>query len=172
VSETEVELLRSELEALTSRLRRLEDQIELGQLTARYGPAVDSGSDEAAAALWTDEGVFDAPPHGRWVGRGEIAGMVRGAGHQGLISNGVAHVLTAPRIVVSGDEAEGWNYALNIRWDSAAGRFWVARASANHWHFRRETDGWRIVERVNRNLDGSPEASGSLRDGARPTDDR
>jgi hypothetical protein len=94
--------------------------------------------------------------------------MVDSDGHQALISGGAAHVLTAPRIVVDGDEASGWSYALNIRWDAAADRFWVARVSANTWTFRREPAGWRIVERINRNLDGSAEARESLRAGSAP----
>jgi hypothetical protein len=57
--------------------------------------------------------------------------------------------------VVRGDEADGWSYALNIRWDAEVERFWVARVSANSWHWRRTADGWRIAERVNANLDGS-----------------
>ncbi len=35
------------------------------QLVARYGPAVDSGSGDAAAALWTEDGRFDAVPQRR-----------------------------------------------------------------------------------------------------------
>jgi len=29
--------------------------------------------------------------------------------------------------------------------------------SANTWRWRRTPDGWRIVERINANLDGTPE---------------
>ena len=103
------------------------------------------------------------PPYATWTGHGEIAGMVDGEGHQSLIMNGAAHVLTSPRIVIDGDEARGWSYALNIRWDAEAERFWVARVSANGWRWRRGTDGWRIVYRVNRNLDGTEEPRAVLR---------
>jgi hypothetical protein len=89
--------------------------------------------------------------------------MVEGEGHQSLIMNGAAHVLTSPRIVIDGDEARGWSYALNIRWDAEEERFWVARVSANGWRWRRGTDGWRIVYRVNRNLDGTEEPRAVLR---------
>ena len=47
--------------------------------------------------------------------------------------------------------------ALNIRWDAEADRFWVARVSANTWRWTRTPEGWRITERVNANLDGTPE---------------
>ena len=158
--------LRATVAELTARVRQLEDQVAIGQLVARYGPAVDSGSAAAAAALWADDGVFEVPPHGAWAGHEEIAGMVNGPGHQALITNGAAHVLTAPLVAVDGDQARALNYALNIRWDADQDRFWVARVSANGWHLRRYPEGWRIVHRVNRALDGSPEPRAVLRESA------
>ena len=68
---------------------------------------------------------------------------------------GCGHVLTVPHIVVDGDEATGRSYALNIRWDAEHERFWVARVSANTWHWVRTPEGWRVQERVNANLDGT-----------------
>ena len=152
---SELDQLQATVDALAARVQVLEDQVALGQLVARYGPAVDSGSSDAAAQLWTEDGVFEVPPYAVWTGHDEIAGMVEGPGHQELIRHGAAHVLTAPRVVVDGDDARGWNYALNIRWDAEQERFWVARVSANTWRWHREADGWRTVERVNHNLDGS-----------------
>ena len=143
--------------ALLERVRRLEDQVEIMQLVAQYGPSVDSGSGEATAALWTEDGIFDAVPNRRMNSRDEIVDMVHGAGHQSLIHGGCAHVLTVPHVVVDGDAATGRSYALNIRWDADADRFWVARVSANTWRWVRATDGWRIVERINANLDGTAE---------------
>jgi hypothetical protein len=151
----ELDDLRAAVEALEARVRRLEDQVEIMQLVAQYGPAVDSGSAEATARLWTEDGAFDAVPYLEMRGRDDIAGMVRGEGHQRLILNGCGHVLTMPHVVVDGDEAEGRSYALNIRWDADADRFWVARVSANTWRWVRTPDGWRIADRVNANLDGT-----------------
>ncbi|KPI00426.1 hypothetical protein OK074_5859 [Actinobacteria bacterium OK074] len=154
---SEIDDLRATVEVLAARVRALEDQVEIMQLTAQYGPAVDSGSGAAAAALWTEDGGFDAVPQLRMRGRDDIAGMVHGGGHQSLIHGGCGHVLTVPHIVVDGDRATGRSYALNIRWDAAADRFWVARVSANTWRWVRTERGWRIAERVNANLDGTPE---------------
>jgi uncharacterized protein (TIGR02246 family) len=149
--------LKDELAALKARVRKLEDQAEIAQLVAQYGPSVDSGSAEATAQLWTQDGVF-AVVGGEHTfsmdGREQIAAMVNGAGHRNLIRNGCAHVLTVPHVEVRGDEASGRSYALNIRWDPAADRFWVARVSANTWRWRRTESGWKVVERVNANLDG------------------
>jgi hypothetical protein len=154
---SEIEELRATVEMLAAKVRALEDHIEITQLVAQYGPAVDSGSGEAAAALWTDGGTFDAVPHLRMRGREDIIGMVHGDGHQSLIRDGCGHVLMVPHLVVDGDHATGRSYALNIRWDADADRFWVARVSANTWRWARTPHGWRITERVNANLDGTAE---------------
>jgi hypothetical protein len=155
---SELDELKAELAALKARVLALEDRVEITQLVAQYGPSVDSGSAEATSRLWTEEGVFAVVggEHSFTMnGRPDIKGMVNGKGHQGLINNGCAHVLTVPHVEVSGDEAKGRSYALNIRWDPKADRFWVARVSANTWRWVRTAEGWRIVERVNSNLDGA-----------------
>jgi ketosteroid isomerase-like protein len=154
---SEIDELRVTVAALAERVRLLEDHIEITNLVAQYGPNVDSGSAEAAAALWTDDGTFDAVGAITMHGHDEIAGMVNGAGHQGLILGGCGHVLTVPHVVVDGDQAYGRSYALNIRWDADQERFWVARVSANTWQWVRTPEGWRITERINANLDGTPE---------------
>lgn len=151
---SDTEDLRATVEMLAERVRALADQVEIMQLVAQYGPAVDSGSAEATAALWTEDGIFDAVPHLRMRGRDDIAAMVNG-GHQSLIRDGCGHVLTVPHIVVDGDHATGRGYALQLRWDADAGRFWVFRVSANTWRWVRTAQGWRIAERVNAPLDGT-----------------
>jgi SnoaL-like domain len=152
---SETDDLRATVETLAAKVRALEDQVEIMQIVAQYGPAVDSGSGEAAAALWTEEGVFDAVPHLRMRGRGDIIAMIGGAGHQGLLNGGCGHVLTVPHIVLDGDEATGRSYALQVRWDPDAARFWVYRVSANTWRWVRTPHGWRIADRVNAPLDGT-----------------
>ena len=154
---TDIEQLRATVERLAGQVRALEDQVEIMQLVAQYGPSVDSGRGEATAALWTEDGSFDAVPVWEMRGRDDIISMVHGPGHQRLINNGCGHVLTVPHIVVDGDQATGRSYALNIRWDPEADRFWVARVSANTWKWVRTPAGWRIADRVNAPLDGTPE---------------
>ena len=154
---SEIDELRATVEALAARVHQLEDQLELIQLTAQYGPNVDSGSAQATAEMWTNDGLFDAVGAITMNGRDEIAGMVDGDGHQWLIRNGCGHVLTTPHVEVNGDEAFGRSYALNIRWDAEADRFWIARVSANTWRWVRTSEGWRVAERINANLDGTPE---------------
>ena len=163
---SEIERLEETIAALETRVRQLEDHLEITQLVAQYGPAVDSGSPEATADLWTQDGSFDAVGAITMHGHEQIAGMVRSQGHQDLILHGCGHVLTVPHVVVDGDEARGRSYALNIRWDAEEQRFWVARLSANTWHWVRTDDGWKVKERVNANLDGTPEHRAVLAPGA------
>lgn len=169
MTQTELEALRTQVSELLARVRVLEDQVAIGQLAAQYGPAADYGDAEAVARLWVQDGVYDAAPHGRWVGHDGIAEMING-GHQQGIRAGMGHVLSYPRIVVDGDTARGWSYAMNIRWDRDADRFWIGRLSANEWTFRRVDGRWRVVARINRNLDGSDEARATFRASAETED--
>ena len=152
---TQLDELSATVTALAARVQLLEDHIAIAQLVSKYGPTVDSGSGDATADLWTEDGVFEVVGTMTMTGHADIAAMVTGKGQEALGQAGCAHVLTAPHINVDGDEARGWNYALHIRWDSEHARFWVARVSANTWHWRRTADGWRVLERVNANLDGA-----------------
>jgi hypothetical protein len=52
------------------------------------GAAVDSGSADAADAIWSDDGLFDVAGVFELVGHERIAGMVSGDGHQALIHDG------------------------------------------------------------------------------------
>lgn len=163
---SDVERLEEAVAALQARVRQLEDHLEITQLVAQYGPSVDSGSAQATADLWTQDGSFDAVGAITMRGHEQIAGMVRSQGHQDLILHGCGHVLTVPHVVVDGDEARGRSYALNIRWDPEQQRFWVARLSANTWHWVRTDEGWKVKDRVNANLDGTPEHRAILAPGA------
>lgn len=94
----ELQTLKDELAALKARVQELEDHRDVTQLVAQYGPSVDSGTADETAGIWTDDGTF-AVVGGEHTftmhGHGDIAGMVNGAGHQGLIANGCAHRRTA-----------------------------------------------------------------------------
>lgn len=141
-----------DLRAQVARLSGLADVQEITQLVMTYGPLVDSGSAEATAGLWTDDGVYEVDGVLSMTGRDEIAGMVRGTNHQAIIHGGAGHVLTAPRVRVDGDTAEAVNHAMLVTRTGDA--YTVSRVSANWWTCRRTADGWRVVRRVNRPLDG------------------
>jgi hypothetical protein len=148
---------------LARRVSDLEDQLAIQRVLAFYGPAVDSGSGEDAAGLWTEDGEYDAQL-GTWTGRAAIAGMVHGENHQGLIHNGAAHVMGGvPYITVDGDRAVATSYWHLHR--KGEDHFEVWRVTATRWELVRRPDGWRITRRVNRLLDGGDEARDLLRQG-------
>ncbi len=163
------------------RLQYLEDQLAIYQLMMTYGPCVDSGSPNETAGLWTAGGEYDA---GTQVmrGREEIGAMVVGAQHQSFVHNGCAHLISPPLVTVDGDVAVATGYAqLLLRddnddhiggvWPGGGRPYRVQRITANRWQFERTGEGWRVVSRVNRPLDGTEEGHQIFRDAlaARPS---
>jgi hypothetical protein len=154
------------LAALEDRLRKAEDQLEIIALLNSYGPLVDSGSSEAAAALWIDGGgyAFSGGLSGgtRLAAPDELVAMYESAGHKGLVATGVSHFTGMPRIAIDGDRAEAVGYSFVVLKEGERWCLW--RAAINHWTLARTPDGWRIAERVNRTLDGSPESHATMRE--------
>ena len=148
------------LTALEERIRLLEDQVELYRLISTYGPAVDTGSSDAAGALWAEDGAYEFDTS-RLDGPAGISAMVLGEAHQSLIRNGCAHILAMPVLTVDGDRARATGYSRVYRHVGDGYEVW--RVSANHWEFRRTPEGWKVTRRVNRTLDGSDEARAILR---------
>lgn len=138
---------------LQRRLLALEDERDIARLLAAYGPLVDAGDADGAAALWTEDGVYDV---GDWLmnGRGEVASMVRSAAHQGLLERGCCHFFGPPVVTVDGDEATAvCESVLLVRRES--GGYGVARAGVHLVRLRRDSSGWRIVTRTARQFDGT-----------------
>lgn len=133
-----------------------DDVVAVTQVIAAYGPAVDCGNGDAAAALFTEDGWYDVAGR-RYEGRAAIAAMVQGRAHQGLLAQGVAHVMGLPHVRVDGDRAVAVNHSVVLR----AGEVW--RTAANRWELVRTADGWQVASRTNRLLDGSQEARDLLR---------
>lgn len=151
--------------ALEARLRAAEDQLEIQNLLMTYGPLVDSASAQPAGELWVEGGGynFTLPDGGskRLSAPDEIAAMYGWPGHLDLVNTGCAHLTATPRIAVSGDEAEATGYSVVILREGE--RWFLWRAAVNRWTLRRTAQGWRIAERFNRTLDGSPESHDVMR---------
>ncbi|MFE8013855.1 nuclear transport factor 2 family protein [Streptomyces antibioticus] len=147
------------LDRLECRLAELEAERAIARLLASYGPIVDSGSAERAASLWEPHGVYDVD-NLLMDGPAEIDAMVRGDLHQGIITGGSAHLLGPHQITVDGDTAVAIGHSLLVRHED--GRFVVARATAHHWSLCQGPEGWRVVRRVARVLDGRAEARALL----------
>jgi len=141
---------------LASRIAVLEDLAAIRDLVARYGPLADAGDAAGAAALWTEDGIYDVGGFGIFRGRAAIAGLLEGEAHQALLAQGVAHVMNPPVIDLDGDHADAISYSCVLRHD--AGAWHPHRVSANRWTLVRTAAGWRIGARVNRLLDGDAAA--------------
>lgn len=145
--------LAERLAALEQRVRAAEDRLAIYQLIASYGPAVDQGLAPETAALWVADGEYVVEGVGSWVGSEQLAAMVSGDMHQGLIQAGAAHVLSLPQIFLAGDSAIAINYSRLYVRDGDG--FRALRVSANRWECARGPEGWRVRRRSNHLLDGS-----------------
>lgn len=143
------------LAALETEVRRMADERAVTRLVLSYGPLVDSGSADDVAALWETDGVYDVDEL-LMSSREEVAAMVRSSGHRGWIQGGCAHFAGPPHVTVDGDEAVAVGYTMMVVRDGE--RFVLRRATANLWRLRRSSDGWQVVRRTNRLLDGRAEA--------------
>lgn len=141
---------------LAARIALLEDREAIRELIARYGPLADAGDCAGAAALWTEDGVYEVGGFGSYTGRAAIQALLEGESHQGLIHGGAAHVLSPPVIDLDGDRAVARTYSVVFR---KSGDNWEAhRASANMWHLVRVGAEWKVARRINQLLDGSADA--------------
>jgi SnoaL-like domain len=141
--------------ALERRLQRLEDEVAVLRLVNSWGPAVDTGSSQAAGALWDEAGVLDSDLS-YLEGPSAVVAMVDSDGQQSLIEQGCAHVQSAPIVTLDGDRAEAVTYSQVYLHSDQGHHVW--RVSANEWGFARTPSGWRVTRRANRVIDGSPEA--------------
>lgn len=157
--------IEDRLNALESRLRVTEDKLEILNLLNSYGPLVDSGSAQEAAALWVEGGGYNfsggISGGTRLEAPAELVAMYETEGHMGLVNTGVSHFTGTPKITVSGDSAEAVGYSFVIL--KEGDHWFVWRGAVNHWTLVRTAQGWRIKERMNRTLDGSPDSLATMR---------
>lgn len=155
----------TESDELAARLRRLEDDRDIRQLIASYGPAVDAGDPDAAAGLWASDGTYDVDGW-RMDGRGDVHAMVASDAHQNLVAKGCCHLLGPCVVTVTGDEAVAVCESLVLVRDaSEKGGYRVWRATANHFALQRIDGRWQMSARTSRLLDGNPDAHALLTKG-------
>jgi ketosteroid isomerase-like protein len=149
----------AELEArfagVEERVRRLEDQVAIHRLINSWGPAVDTGQAEAAAALFSEDAVLQSDMS-HLTGPAAIADMVRSDGQQALIDQGSAHIPAFPVVDIDGDAARAIGYSRVYLHTDEGYEVW--RVSANYWEFTRTEAGWRVSRRTNHVIDGGPQA--------------
>jgi hypothetical protein len=157
--------LERKIEELDARLRAAEDQLEILRLLSRYGPLVDSGAVTQAAALWADGGGYDftsADGGGTRVETPQgLVNVLQSRLHTDLVATGAAHLTAMPHVTLRGDTADAVGYSFVVVNEGGQWRLW--RAAVNHWALERTAGGWRIAERFNRVLDGSPESHATMR---------
>jgi hypothetical protein len=161
----------AEMSDLLKRVRALEDERDIARLIASYGPRVDSADADGTAALWATDGFYDVEGW-RMNSSDDVHRMVSSASHRELVDGGCCHFLGPAVVTVTGDTAIAMCESLVLLrsqevvaerlpyagWRHAATEYVVWRATANHFELRRFDDGWRIVARTSRMLDGKPQA--------------
>lgn len=135
------------LAALETKVRVLEDALELREIMDRYGPAVDSGDADAAARLFADDGVYDAEGAPPMLGADGVRAMVQGPTHQSLLPNS-AHTIGPSQLRIEGDRATATGYSRVYLREGESFRLW--RVAANRWEFERRGDAWKVAKRTNR----------------------
>ncbi len=157
--------IEERLDALEKRCRAAEDHLAILNLLNSYGPLVDSGTAKEAGELWIEGGTYkftrpDGEPD-QLVGPEGIAEMYHWEGHMDLVRTGCSHFTGTPKITIDGDDAQAVGYSFVVLREDK--RWHLFRAAINHWTLKRTGDGWRIVERFNRTLNGSEESHETMR---------
>ena len=150
---------------LAERVTQLEDRIAILNLMTSYGPAIDSGSAEAVAAVWTEDGVYDVDT-AVYSGHDEIKAMVGSKSHQGFIAGGCGHILEPGYVKVDGDTAVATCKSQLILNNRDAPGFTVMRVTANRREMRKIDGAWKCVKRISRVLDGRADAVALLAAGS------
>ena len=140
--------LEDTVAALARRVQALEDELAIHRLIVRYGLAVDGGDAEGAAAVFTEDGVYDVDV-GRMEGRDAVRAMVRGERHQAMVGH-CAHQIGPAVVEVDGDRATATGYS-RVYLQTVAGTH-VYRVSCNRWSLVRRDGGWLIAHRTTRML--------------------
>lgn len=152
--------LEATVRSLEKRVGELEDQLAIYNLMFSYGPAADSGSAQAAAHLWTADGVYDVGDVSKMTGHAELEKMYEGSTHQALIKKGSIHLTASPIVTIKDDNAVATCYSLVFIHEDGAYKIW--RMSSNRWEMVRESGRWRIKRRTNRLLNGPEQARALL----------
>jgi hypothetical protein len=130
--------------ALEQRIQAIEDVQAIGELKAAYCNAADGGWDrpthdgDKVAALFTEDGVWDAGRTGRGEGRAGISALFKQFSAAPL----AFHRISNPIITVSGDSATGeWHVLVAITFSGARS---VLIGGIYNDELVRTREGWRF----------------------------
>ena len=161
-------------DSLEDRVRAVEDKLAIFHLIASHPPAADTGTDRYYRDAFVADGEMDLGGGKGARGNATIGALVKTPEHQAAIAGGLCHFAGLPRVEVDGDSAVAISYLQIITPDrQAAPRevpghgsttgFRIHRVGANRWELRRGKDGWKVVRRTLRPLDGTDDARALLR---------
>jgi hypothetical protein len=159
---------------IESRLRAIEDRLEIYNLIASHPPAADTGGDYYTRQAYVEDGEIDLG--GGKAARGNIAigAGQQSPGHLAAIAGGLAHFAGLPRIDLDGDRAVVTSYLQiltphptaephEVPNHGVSKGYRIHRVAANRWELTRTASGWKIKRRTVRSLDGSEPARELLR---------
>ncbi len=138
---------RDELERLAARLAAVEDRLEIVELEGAYARTFDRRDGDAWAALFTEDGIYQArgasPGRGNHVaGRAALAAFCSNAPFDGL------HLLHLPQITIDGDDATSRIHLEFVGAFHAPGNPTVRMMGYYDVRYRRVEGRWRIAHRV------------------------
>ena len=156
-------------DSLEDRVRAIEDKLAIFHLIASHPPAADTGTDR----YYREAFVAAAEIH-LAVGNDTIGALVKTPEHEAAIAGGLCHFAGLPRVEIKGDSAVALSYLQIITPDRQAvprevsghgstTGFRIHRVGANRWELKRGKDGWKVVRRTLRPLDGTGDAQALLR---------
>jgi len=159
---------------LEDRLRAVEDTLAIYHLIASHPPAADTGTDSYYRDAFMSDGRIDLGGGKGATGNTAIAAIVKTPEHQAAIAGGLCHFAGLPRVELDGDRATATSYlqiitpdkegaAKELSGHGSSTGFRIHRVGANRWELARTKDGWKVMRRTLRPLDGSDDARALLR---------
>jgi len=158
---------------LVRRVQALEDEVAIRDVITRYGTAADAGDAAGAAAVFTEDGVYDVDV-GRMEGREAVRALIGGERHQAMVGR-CAHQMGPFVIRLENQRAVATGYSRVYLASPEETR--IYRVSVNRWFLVKRGGEWLIERRVTRVLGhaealevlrGEPGAPGHLRRPRRP----
>ena len=131
--------------SVEQRLQELEDERAILDTFYRYSSALDYGSEDEWLSCWTKDAVYKLPGREPRIGTEELLAQFRISPH--APEKYQKHVISNPRVTVSGDSAEASSYFALFGME-AEGACIITYGHYQDKLVRDEDGGWRISERV------------------------
>lgn len=146
------------MSTLDARLSKIEAELAIRNVIARYGLAADCGDIDVALECHTADAIYivSNPDSGReraiapdleLHGHTAIRNMLASERHQSLIPN-CAHTVGPLVVTINGDTAKVLGYSRV--YNQVDGQAHLMRVAFNHWDMQREGELWKISRRESR----------------------